>query len=144
MDVPVCVNALLASPLPAIIDKHGVIHKTISISIDNISQRRLRTTDPRPQATYTGNLVKFRHVLPEIWQRTDKQRDRQTRSSQSSAPLLGMSNYKLARHWSLYTRSLTLFRSTNFSLVRPLFWHQNYPNFSIRLFIVKYVWLFGL
>ena len=46
--------------------------------VRNISQRSPKRTEPRPQATCIEIWVKFARVVPEICQRTDNERDRQT------------------------------------------------------------------
>jgi len=66
---------------------HDVIHKP---EIHNVSQRRQRSTGQRPSVDNIhksfGEVV---YVVPEICSRTDRQTNKQTRSSQYSAFLLG-------------------------------------------------------
>ena len=71
--------------------KHNVVHgaclfapwyenMTLSIKpeVRNLSQRRQRRTEPRPQETCRKNLVKFSGAVFELCERTDRQTDRQT------------------------------------------------------------------
>ena len=55
--------------------KRDVIHKP---EVHNISQRRQRRTEPRPQGIRTKNFVKIGPAVPQICSRTDRQTDRQT------------------------------------------------------------------
>jgi len=51
---------------------------TSSTTIRNVSQRRQRRTEPRPQATCTKHVMKFGRVVSKLSERTDKQTNRQT------------------------------------------------------------------
>ena len=53
---------------------------TLSIKpeVHNISQRRQRRTEPRPQGICTTNFVKIGLAVPEICSRTHRHTDRQT------------------------------------------------------------------
>jgi len=73
----------------------------------DVSQRRRRKTEPRPQVTCTKKSVKIGYVVIELCERTDKQTDRQTYSSQHFAALPGGSivmytNRTLPLHPLLY------------------------------------------
>jgi len=65
--------------------------------VHNVSQRRQRRTEPRPQATCTINLVKFGCVIFDLW--TDRQTNKQTNrhahhnTSQTATPASGDDNY---------------------------------------------------
>ena len=55
--------------------------------VHNLLQRRQKRIEPRPQMICTENVVEFRLVVLEICVCADRHtKDRQTRSSQYSAP----------------------------------------------------------
>jgi len=60
----------------------------------NISQRRRRRTEPRPQATCTKHLVKIARVVQEISSRTDRHRHTHTQT------------YSSPHHTSVITRTI--------------------------------------
>jgi len=55
--------------------------------VHNVSQRRQKRTDPRPQATCTQNLVNFGCAVFELREQTNRQTDKQAYSSQYFALL---------------------------------------------------------
>ena len=55
--------------------KHDVIHK---LEVHNVSPRRQRRTEPRPQGICTQNFVKIGPAVPEICSRTDRLTDTHT------------------------------------------------------------------
>jgi len=54
------------------------VTSSIKPEVHNISQRRQRRTEPRPQRTSTKNFVKISPAVPEICSRTSRHTDRQT------------------------------------------------------------------
>jgi len=82
---------VLADTLSPPKNTHDMMHNTahcvknMSIftkpEVHNISQRRQRRIEPRPQATCSENLVKLASVVFEICELTDRQTHRQTRPS---------------------------------------------------------------
>jgi len=67
---------------------------SVKPEVHNVSLRHQNRIEPRPYVTCTRNLVKIGRVIPKICSQTDKHThtDRQTRSSQYSAPLSGRTN----------------------------------------------------
>jgi len=57
--------------------------------VHNVSQRRQWRNETRPLATRAQRLVKFGSVIFELFERTDRQTDRETQSSQYCASLPG-------------------------------------------------------
>jgi len=116
--------------------KHDIIHIHETGSTYNISKRRQRRTEPRPQATCTKNLVKFGRVLFELFERTDKQ----SYSSQHFEPSLGRSDEN-SNPTSLII-SEELIRSTVLtwcSVVLAISWtecSQNIGNFTARRYAI--------
>jgi len=62
------------------------------VGLHNVSQRRQRRTEPRPQATFTKNSVKFGCAVFELCERTDRQTDRHTQHN-TPHPSRGRSNF---------------------------------------------------
>ena len=80
----------------------NVTSSTIQSEIHNISQRRQRRTEPRPQGTRTQNFVKIGPVVPEICLRTDRQTDRQT-DRNTQLPYRGRVTKRCLRSFILIT-----------------------------------------
>jgi len=51
---------------------------SVKSEVHNVSQRRQRTIEPRPQATNITNSVKLGRAAFELCERTDRQTHRQT------------------------------------------------------------------
>jgi len=64
---------------------------------DAFSETDITTPPEEDRATGIKIWVKIGRELPEICSRTDRQTDRQTQSSQYSAPLSERSNYRLLK-----------------------------------------------
>jgi len=54
------------------------VTSSIKPEVHNVSQRRQRRTEPRPQWICIKNLVKLGPAVPGIYSQTDTQTDRQT------------------------------------------------------------------
>jgi len=67
------------------------VTSSIKPEVHNVSQRRQRRTEPRPEGICTENFVRIGPAVPDIRLR-DRQTNRQTSWSQYAAPLPGRSN----------------------------------------------------
>jgi len=63
-----------SSVTPPRVHYRNTATSSIKPEVHNISLRRQKRTEPRPQATCTGNLVMFELVVSEISLLTDRQR----------------------------------------------------------------------
>jgi len=81
-----------------LVPRHQNMTSSIKPEVHNISQRRQRRIEPRPQATCTKNLAKFGNAVFELCEltvrQTKKQTNKQTYSLQYFTPYPGRSNNK--------------------------------------------------
>ena len=88
----------------------------IKQEVHNVSQRRQRRTEPRPQEICTQNFTKIGPAVPEICSRTDRQTDRQTNRN-TLLPYWGGATNRIHGVWvqctqlRLYSLQYTLYKA---------------------------------